>query len=718
MVKAKPTTLLLYFFIFFLFTPASSAKYTPLLWERPIYDALNSRDEYYNKLGIKHDKTTLNMLLTSKGSSALKEQLDLHKDEYSPWYHFLSGIVNLRSSDSSEIKNFLTTIEYANDDPGILWVLFLEFYQTKQLQWADSCLIQLEKHFLSIGGQSAPILSQQLLAIAKSEKEKGNNLSHRKYIEWSARFEQYPFWQVFIRGCATLPQNPLAFINACKECINMIRTSWLLQITLLYYLYKWLCFAIFFLMLITFVTLCAEIMPIALHQIAEIFPPIINLHLRYLFAIAMLISLSFFGIIPFFLISIFTIWPHAKKWKKIFLVFCLFLLVVSPLDARIRDMFRVSLSTDTSLGLFRKVISEGWHSDLENEILQKLKIDDRDYLSHTSAAILDLKKNEIPSSITHILNAEKFKANDPVVLTSAGNIYYAAGDLNSAQKYYKKCAEIFPDYAPGRFNLGQLNLSMKNTSESTEQIAHASDLNPDLVNKFIDKNAYYFPDSLPIQRQFIQSDYCPRYFWRKVFPFYWGSWEGAKKIWGLNFFGISPLLSPLLILTLIILFMLFSKIKSHPEKKLFCKLCGSLLCKKCSIGQLCRNCVQITESIHEESQKKQIKSKIKNRKQQLIQITTIILNLLFPGAGELYKESNINFSGIFLITITACIYAIYVAFFTFDFSYPFWVVKNCFTVFFLCLLTYNLFFVIISLKDLIIELRSKEDRHVISWKSK
>ena len=717
MVKAKSTYLQFYLFIFFLFTAASSAKYTPLLWERPIYDALNSRDEYYKRVGIKHDNATLNMLLTSKGSLALKEQLDLHKEENSPWYQFLCGIVNLRSSDNSEIENFLNTIKYATDEPGILWVLFLEFYQTRQIEWADSCLKQLEKHFLSIGGQSAPIISQQLLAIAKSEIEKGNNLSFRKYIEESARFEQYPFWQIFMQGWVTLPQNPPAFINACKECINMIRASWLLQITLLNYLFTWFWFSIFFLLLIIFVTICIEILPIALHQITEIFPPVISSYLRYLLALVMLISLTFIGIIPFFLITIFIMWPYAKKWKKIFLVFCLSLLVSFPLDARIRDMFRVSLSTDTSLGLFRKVISEGWHSDLEDKILQKLKIDDRDYLSYTSAAILDLKKNRIPSSINRILEAEKLKTDDPVILTTAGNIYYAADDLNSAQKYYKKCSEIFPDYAPGRFNLGQLNFYMKKMSESTEQVSCASDLNPDLVNKFIDKNAYYFPDSLPILRQFMQADYSPGYFWRKVFPLYWGSWEGAKKIWGLNFFGVSPLLTPLLILTLIILFMLFSKIKSHSVNLLFCKLCGRLLCKKCSIGHLCRNCIQMTESTHEELQKKQLKSKIKNRAQRQIQNITIILNLLFPGAGELYKESNINFSGIFLITITACIYATYVAFFTFDFSYPFWVVKNCFTFLFLCLLIYNLYFVIVSIKDLIMELRSKEDKHVISWKS-
>ena len=177
------------------------------------------------------------------------------------------------------------------------------------------------------------------------------------------------------------------------------------------------------------------------------------------------------------------------------------------------------------------------------------------------------------------------------------------------------------------------------------------------------------------------------------------------------------MLFPFIVVILIILFIIVRKIYPYPGKKLFCKLCGSPMCKKCRIGQLCHDCVQITESTREEPQKKQLKSKIKNRRQRLIQLTTIFLNLLFPGAGEFYKEDKINISGIVLIAITSCIYATYIAFFTFDFSYPFWVIKNCFTVIFLCLLIYNLFFIITSLKDLLFELRSKEDAYVVSWKS-
>lgn len=717
MPKVKPTTALFFFFTFFLFTSVPSAKYIPLLWERPIYDALNSRDGYFNKVGITHDKATLNMLFTPKGSKALKEQLELNKDESSPWYHFLSGIVNLRSSDSSKFENFSNAIGSANNNPGVIWVLFLEFYQTRQGQWADSCLTLLEKHFLSIGAQSAPIISQQLLAIAKSENEKGNNLSFRKYVEWSARFEQYPFWQIFMRGLGALPQQPQVFVDACKKCITMIRSSWLLQLTLLYYLYRWLWLAFFFFITILFITLSIEMIPIALHPIAEIFPSSVSPRLKNLLTGAMFVSLSVFGIIPFFLIATFIYWPYVQKWKKAFLVICFFSLALSPINPRIQDLFRVSLSLDTSLGLFRKVTSEGWHTDLENRIMKNLTIEDSDYLSHTSAAILDLKKESISTSTAHILNAEKLKINDPVILTTAGNIYYAAGDFKLAKMYYKKCVETYPDYAPAKYNLGLLNFYMKNPSESSKQMAQASDLNPDLVNNFNEKNAHYFIDTLPLQRQFLQPDYSPNYFWRHVFPSYWGSWEGANKIWGFNSLGVPPLLFPFVVLLLIVLLFILAKLKLYPDRRRFCKLCGSPLCKKCRIGQFCRNCVRITESTHEEAQKKQLKLKMKGRKERVIQVTTIILNLLFPGAGELYRENTVAFSGIILIIITSCFYATYVAFFTFDFSYPFWVAKNSFTFIFFGLLLYNLFFAVVSIKDLLIELQSGEGKYVISWKS-
>lgn len=709
MVRIRPSIFPLLFFL--LFPSIPSAKYLPLLWEKPIRNALNDRDYYYHKIGIDHDRTIIKMLWTPKGSLSLKEQLELNEDISSPWYHFLLGITNLRLSVENAAFNFHDALEYTQNRPGVTWVLFLEFRQAKQENWAEKCLKNLEKYFFSAGAQSVPVISQQLLAIAKSEKANGNNKAAEKYFDWSSRFERYPFWQTFTRGWGFLPRQPGMFFNACIKCLDMIRSSWLLQLTLLYYLYKWLRFVIVFFICIIFIVVSLETLPIALHPIMSLFLLSVSTRLRYIFCVAIFVSLAVFGLIPFLLLTALLLWSHSQKNKKMLLAFIFSLLILSPIDARIQEMFRVSLSPNKPLGLFRRAVSEGWHSDLENRVKENLRKNNADYLSHLSAAILDLKKNSTESSIFHIKNAEKLNANDPVTLITAGNIFYSTGNNIKAQAYYKKCLESFPNNETALFNLGQLSLSLMDTSEGMEQIKNASELNPRVLNNFIEKNASYFLGALPRLRQSMQPAYKTNYFWKHVFPNHCGSWESTKKIWGSTSLGIPPLFF-LCIAPILFILLLTINITNPPEEYLFCKLCGNPMCKKCRDGLICQDCIQATNTIRNEALCKQAKISIMNRKRLIINLTTTILNFLFPGAGGLYKKESIGPFNIILTIVTSFIYASYAALFSFSFSYPFWVAKSCFTVVFICLFMYSLYFAISSVKVLLFELHTSEDNNV------
>jgi tetratricopeptide (TPR) repeat protein len=465
--------------IILLFPAISSATYIYQLLEMPVIKALNSRDSYYKKVEIPRNKTTFNLLRTQNGILALKNQLESNIDLFSPWYRFLLGLVNLHSSDEETASlNFEEAIKCAQDNLGLTWVLFFEFYDAGLEKWADECLKQLEKDFLSLGAQSAPVISQQLMTIAKSEGMNGNNQAIEKYNKWSSYFEHYPFWQTFYKGWRNLPRQPEQFINAYTKCSTMIRKSWPLQLKFLYYLYKWLYYAILFFIGIILFTISLKTMPIALHQFTCLFPHSVGPRIRYIFVIAIFISLAAIGIIPFLLFTAIFLWPYLEKSKKQLIGFIIGLLILSPIDARIQEIFRVTFSKNQPLGLLQRSISESYHADLETQVMKYIKQNDSDYLGHISAAIINLKKNDPVSALFHTKYYEDLISNDPVALLTTGNVYHTTGNLEKAKMYYKKCLNTFPNNEFALFNTGQTNLDLMNTSEGTEQISKAAEINP------------------------------------------------------------------------------------------------------------------------------------------------------------------------------------------------------------------------------------------------
>lgn len=680
------------------------ASYTHLLWEHEINKSLNDRDKYYRHVGVQFDQTTFNLLWTPKASLALQEQLKFQEDHFNPWFHFLTGIVNSRSSVEEAKNSFSNAVKCAHDNPGILWVLFLEFQRAKQTKWADNCLKLLEKHFYTSGAQSSMVVSQQLLSFAQSEHKKGNMEGAQRLFNWASRFEAYPFWPTFVKGWVRILQNPLEFLQACSNCLQMIGSSWLLQITLAYYIYQCFVFALFFFILVSLFIIAVEAFPQVFHSVSCLFPIIVPVRLRYAFCIIIYCSFLIFGIIPFLFLTIICLWAYVKKGKKRFLTVLTWLLLLSPVNARIQEMFRVSMSPNSNLGVFRRVMAEGYHIGLEKKVISNLNLHHNDFLAHTANAVVNMKNNKIPAAMNHIRKAEKLNPEDPVVLVIAGNIYVLCGKSAKAEYYYQECLKKYPDNEYALFNLGQLQLTLMNTPVGTAHISQAAEINPRMVNKFIERNSYYFSDTWPSLRQFLQPSYRPFYFWRHIFWDNCGSWKTAKNMWGPSFFGISPQFFLLLAaITLII----FSSIRiSNPfAKRSFCKLCGVPICRKCRIGPLCSRCVHETQAIHNESLSKRIKSRIV-RNERLIKIfTKIIISFFYPGAHRFYNVDKIVFVGIIQTIFTSAVYAGYMAIFLFDFSYPFWVVKDCFHLVFWSLIIFNVYFAYKAVLSAVVEIK-------------
>ena len=703
--KSKLNIYSKYLIYLFIFQSYSFASYSHLLWENSILDALSSRDAYYKKAGVSPDKTTLIKIWTSKDNTAVKNHLLLPDSDSKVWYYLLLGIVTVQNNANQTAQYFQNALKCAENSPGILWVLFLEFRKIQQELWAEKCLEHLEKLFLLIGDQSAPVLSYQLIHIANEEMDNGNSELADKYYTWSSEFERYPLWSLFSRGINCLPQKPLDFVQTIISCMDLIKKSWLLQVSLIFYIYQWLYWTISIFVCIIIFIYSLETLPVSLHKITCFFPRSVPYYLRYFLCIIILISLVIFGTLPFLLLVIALIWPNTIKQKRKILLLVIILLIVSPFNARVYEMFRSTLSINETLGCFRRVLDEGYHLELENTIYKKIENNNNDYLLYTTAAIHNLKKNDIKSAIYYISKAEKINSNDPAVLMTAGNSYYVNNNKDAAINYYKKCIEKYPSNEIALFNSGQINLANMNTSVGSKQISKASDLNPDLINSFIEKNSLYFSNEWPPIRKYLQPDFPPLYFWRFVFPKYSGTWGNATVIWGPSFFGITPLYF-FIISSIIFLLFLSVRIKNPFSNSYFCKLCEIPVCRKCRLGTLCHNCIQSINEIQDEKLRKRIKSRIIIKSQFKNKVIKIILTIFFPGSATIYKCNSVTLAGIMSILLTSLIYATYIALFSFNFSYPFWIFHDIFLFSFFCLLAYNGINIIRAIKIFLTEVKS------------
>jgi tetratricopeptide (TPR) repeat protein len=606
---------------------------------------------------------------------------------------------------------FQNALESIEDNPGKLWVLFFEFRKIQQESWSEKCLINLEKLFLFSGAQSAPVISYQLLHIANEEMSNGNIELAEKYFAWSSEFEHYPLWQLLSRGINSLPKKPLEFFRIILSCLNLIKKSWLLQVSLLFYLYKWLYWTISVFVCMVIFIYSLETLPVSIHKITCFFPQSVPYYIRYILCILILISLVILGILPFLLLLIALIWSNTEKQKKKILLFVIFLLVISPFSARIYDIFRSTLSINETLGCFRRVIDEGYHLELEKEIYERIETSDNDYLLFTAAAINNLKKNDLKSAIHYISLAEKINRNDPAVMITAGNIHYVNNNEDKAIDYYSKCIEKYPLNEIALFNSGQINLTKMNTSAGSNQISKASDLNPDLINSFIGKNSTYFPDEWPPLRKCLQPDFHPLYFFRYVFPKYSGTWDKATIIWGPSFFGIPPLYFLIISIITIILF-LSVRIKSPLSSTYFCKLCNVPMCRKCRFGTLCHNCIQSIKMIQDEKLRRRVESRISNKSQFKNKLIKIILSFFFPGSESIYKCDTVTSTGIMSTLATSFIYATYIVLFSINFSFPFWIFRDFFLFIFFCLLMYNGIYMIRAINAFLIIIKSTRGNNV------
>jgi tetratricopeptide (TPR) repeat protein len=673
----------------FVLSMALSAAAQPIFWESEIALALDSRDLIYKQAGI----PTAEFYKMRPGYSATGP---LSSDTSTPWPFFLRGLSY--AGDSAEVAAlfFNKAIACTEKDPGRTWVLSEEFERCGLAGWQEKCLKKLELLFLACGAQSVPAISQQLLYKAAAMSAKGADNGSEIYNTWASRFDRDCIWthiQVIESSGIFATAKVFPRLQAIAD---RILSSWKTQLVLARNIYEW--FFILFLLAIAGILLGLSIkyIPWALHIPSERLPDKFSSKAKLFLAILIFASFIFLGLLFFVWCFFFIVWRHCSSKDKQLATVALVLFLLFPFGIKVEDMFDSALSPGGSVMLYEKTLNEGYYQQLDLSIRNRTISNNRDYLVHTAAALYSLKKGEPLSAFPHLKIAQRLFHDNPAVLIASGNALFYSGDLAGARDAFQECIKLYPAYEPAYFNLGQYYFNSMETAKGMDYITQATKLNPGYVNAFIKKNDECFSKEWPQLRQLLAPDFTPSYFWKNIFPDYCGTWNSASLRFGDLFFGMPLLWYIALSIMLFIIILLFDSqvwSKNAVKKVTACKLCQAIICRKCKRGSICRTCFSATQQIRNEQIRQRIMRKIQFKTLRLRFLQTTILDMVFPGAGMIFRSAPV-YQSLLSIALTSMVYATYISLFRAAFDFPAWTAQGLVMQGCAVLALYNIFFVV------------------------
>ncbi len=644
---------------------------TPLFWEQSISQALSSRDLFYQNLGVGPQANRLRELLQHKEGKQLQKMLSDNEQPSNPWFQFLYGLSYLNNDKKKTDYHFQQALKLCQNDPGTTWVLFIEFEMTDNFRWAQRSLEQLEKQKILAGAHSIPAVSQQLLTLERKNRDTTGAID---YLHWSRRFEQFPIGQSLYEAQRSFFSSPLKSVRSILEILEHVSDSWELQLSVFRYGYRFFRAAFLIFLIATILALSLKALPSVLHPITEFFPPTSSPYVRLILSIIIYFSFLGLGIFPFLLAHVILVLPLMKERRRIFIASSTVLILFGPIDARINSFLSQILSPQGTVSLYRESVRSGYTPELASSLVHAMEQNPRDHLPYLSAAILSLKKGDIPKALHYSTIAENIEPNDPVHLVTAGNIYFAQGNLKKAATYYQECINRYPDYEEGYFNLGQYNFLSLQTMRGTEMIAQATDINEERVNSFIEINDDLFANDWPRIRKTMQADYKPSFFWSRIASAHKGDWKQALRFLSIEYMNFPPWLF-LLASTAAAIIFLHRGVKGT-KKNFYCRLCGMPMCKKCRNGMLCTDCVKLLQICRDNPEDlNKAEQKIKKRTEKVRTFISHLLNAFFPGTGSVFSGEK-QLQGILLILISSVVYTFYAVSFSLGFSYPYWVVGH------------------------------------------
>lgn len=682
-----------------LFSKLLFAGYSPdLFWTTQIEDGLKQRTADFERLGIGQNISDINSLNDNTKELVLS-RINLSSNTQSAWYNFIKGILLLENNSTTAYSLFNQALQCASTNPGVTWLLFVEFNRYKIDSLPVKCIDQLQKQLLSAGASASTLISSQILNYALTLEKQHNYTLSQGLFGWVEKFDPNQTLTIKKKFLHSFPSNIDSMKNAAIAYWTILSRSWVSQLDHFIAFYSWLHTFLAILMFSIFTLVMIKYFPAAIHFIADVYPLTISITVRTLLASVIILATMLFSVYFFLWLVAILVWQHVDKKDKLLFLFAIVILVLTPFDSRIIDMSQKAKDPDGAIMAYKMATFEGYSEERDKKTIIKAPNEKQNSLSLLSSSINAYKKGDLQSAQLFIDKTLSLTPDDPVVLVMAGNISFQKDLLDKAKNYFKKAMFQHSRDASAPFNLSQCYLRQVEIIKGTELMNEAAKENPVIVNTFIRQNDFLYSENLPPLRRLMIPDYTPVYFWNHIFFKNNGNWDTTNRRWGTAFLGFNASTSIFIFCT-ILLFLLSSSFFKSPVriKKLFeCKFCGRTVCKKCSHGILCTSCDSLTTYVKNDKKLEKLKLRILQKFSFWRFQKEMVLDILFPGAAYFFDIKKSSSSTLILLTISSAVYASYIAIFHFSEKHNFGI-EFAFPL--ALLLLFSLSFVIRRINDL------------------
>jgi tetratricopeptide (TPR) repeat protein len=577
------------------------------------------------------------------------------------WYYFYSGLL---IPDNNREDNYKKSLQKAEHNVGDAWLLFIAFSENNIPQWDEQALIVLKKQILELGAEQSIVLSRQIMQYATLQEKKGFHEKAVKLYHLSKQFGPDDILYTYSEAWKGFPTVLFNEENVISNFIHSFFKSTTVHINSISYLYGMLRLVFLLVALSLTIAFLVRYLPYALHRIVDLFPSGVPYSLKIVFITIAYSSFISIGLLPFFWVSSILIYKYLSKIEKSLFMFVFIILCLIPLDVHFQSLLVRANNTDGDLKVHSRSVREGYSEKLYLSTINSIASDPENHLLRLAAVNQALKCGNNVEAIRHIEKALSLRPNDPVVLTTAGNVAYLKNDIDRAKKIYERAIEKAPTYSEALYNLGQCNLKKLQTVDGMELINKAVKHSSIRINSFIKTNDQFFADSVPLFRQIIFADYTPKLFWSSLVFQSIYSHAFTSSYWGMALFGIPPLWSFFLSIVLFLVLLiqqLQSGIKKPPKIFFECRYCGKILCRTCKDGSLCSSCADAARFVHNEYALEKLRAKITAQGHLFRNTSFYIADIIFPGIGYILRGELFYLKTGGLILSTGLIYTFYYA---------------------------------------------------------
>jgi len=562
-------------------------------------------------------------------------------------------------------------VKAAAADPGMSWLLALEFIRDGQTEFADDCFDNIEAYILAVGGSSAPLLAQQLIffgnTFAASEPDKA------EYCYTKARrFDKNQCWWRYKMGAADFPNNVIdAIPSFIYESLGLLATSWRAQVAFISWAYRFLAATIFIFACALFVVFSVKYLPSGVHPIGDTLFAGASPRVRTAAGVVTVVAVLAVGVVPALWIIAFLICRFMNAKEKKLLILACAILTLSPLNFFVDNLLSRSLRPDSPAVLLDRSIREGYSVGLYNSAKANLSKRPGNYATGLTLAVCETKSENYGANSDAIIKALDVSPDDPLTLLYAGNHAFLTDDIDGMKQYYGTLLKNDPNSAEAKFNLAQAYANDANFTAS-DMISEAAKIDASLIGGYMRVNTHYFGDDVPPLRRIIQPTLTPFYFWSHLFLADLA--ELARFNAEKTYFGLSPIaafgVSAFLMIVFLCVYAAVWKYESKVRKYFTCRICGRLLCKRCRKGTICSVCYKKSIESHDNAATMyNLQKKYQDKAVLRKDFIKFALGIVIPGSNALYKGETF-FKPAVTILITSAVFAACYCAVTFHTYYP------------------------------------------------